>query len=286
MTGHKIVDGISKINFSGNIIPSNWFKQIRFEDGKPDTVAIILLSDIVYWYRAAEQRDEVTGKTIGFKKRFKADKLQKHYSAMAEQYGFTKRQVQEAINRLKEKGIITIELRTVTANSGAKLGNVVFIEPVVDIVSSITHPHTSEGEPYHVETGEGITFESDTLHKITYTENTSEIYNDKGVVNNSTLPSQNLNNVDNSQTEVQQMIAYYLAKYQEVMEDDHPRLKKSQWERIKGVLSYFTYENNIELDHMQAMINHHFERSMSTDYNINHMMTEGVLQNIFYEVLY
>jgi hypothetical protein len=118
------------------------------------------------------------------------------------------------------------------------------------------------------------------------TNNDLTNYKDKGVVNNSPSPSQNLDNVDNSQTEVQQMIAYYLAKYQEVTGEEHPRLKKAQWERIKGVLSYFAYENSIEVDHMQAMIDHHFERSLEHDGNINFFASEGILQNIFYEVLY
>ena len=124
-TGNRVVDEISKINFSGKI-PQNWFKHIRFDDNKPDTVAIILLADIIYWYRHTEIRDEISGLTIGYRKKFKADKLQKNYSAMAEQYGFTKRQVQDAMNRLKS-GIIIIELRTVTTTTGSRLGNVVFI---------------------------------------------------------------------------------------------------------------------------------------------------------------
>jgi hypothetical protein len=111
-------------------------------------------------------------------------------------------------------------------------------------------------------------------------------YKDNGVINHSPPPSQNLNNVDNSVTEVQQMINYYLAKYQDITGEEHPRLKKGQWERIKGVLSYFAYENSIEVDHMQAMIDHHFERSMEHDGNINLFASEGVLQNIFFEVCY
>ena len=65
-TGNQIVDKMMQLGISGNIIPNSWYKTIRYESGKPNLVAITLLSDIVYWYRPQEKRDELTGETIGF----------------------------------------------------------------------------------------------------------------------------------------------------------------------------------------------------------------------------
>ncbi|MFP1483844.1 hypothetical protein ACLB1S_19830 [Escherichia coli] len=36
-------------------------------------------SEIVYWYRPTEVRDEHTGALLGYRKRFQGDKLQRSY---------------------------------------------------------------------------------------------------------------------------------------------------------------------------------------------------------------
>ena len=78
-TGNEIVDEVSKINISGNIIPLSWFQTLVSESGKPMLLAIYLLADIVYWYRPKEIRDEESGNLVGYQKRFKADLLQRNY---------------------------------------------------------------------------------------------------------------------------------------------------------------------------------------------------------------
>jgi hypothetical protein len=74
------VKAMAKINISGDIIPKIWYKKLKYPSGKPYLIAIIILSDIVYWYRPTEIRDENTGSIIGYKKKFKADKLQRNYA--------------------------------------------------------------------------------------------------------------------------------------------------------------------------------------------------------------
>lgn len=293
-TGNRVVDEISKINFSGNVIPQNWFRHIIFDNGKPDTVAIILLSDIVYWYRHTEVRDEISGQVVCYKKKFKADKLQKSYSAMADQYGFTKRQVQDAMNRLKNKGIITIELRTI-ATANTKLGNVVFVEPVAEVINRITHPITPASDPSHVVTGEAITVERETNTEITYTENTTNINNHNGATSRSartTLKNDSVDSVDNepinreSLDTTKRLTAYYLASYKHFLGIEHPKLKRRQWDRVTQTIMDFSDEHGTDLGDMGNMVKRHFERSMETDYNINHFATEGVLTNLFYEAAY
>ena len=58
MTGNYTVDAITQLHITGNVIPENWYKAIIKPSGKPYLNAIIILSDLVYWYRAAEVRDD------------------------------------------------------------------------------------------------------------------------------------------------------------------------------------------------------------------------------------
>ena len=66
-TGIPQVDKMGKLNISGNITPNIWYRTILTETGKPYYLAISILSDIVYWYKPAEIRDEHTGMVIGWK---------------------------------------------------------------------------------------------------------------------------------------------------------------------------------------------------------------------------
>lgn len=140
------VDAIGKINFEGNIVPHSWYQSIKFPNGKPDTVAIILLSDIIYWYRPTVVRDEQTAKVIERRRKFDADKLQRSYKQFAAAFGFTKRQVMEACYRLRDQKLITIEIRQgVRSKKGQVVNNVVYLEPVVANIIRITseqHRHT------------------------------------------------------------------------------------------------------------------------------------------------
>lgn len=133
----NVVMKIGKLNLKGNVIDNGWFAALTHESGKPNLVAIILLSEIVYWYKPTEVRNEETGAFLGYKKKFKADKFQRSYSAFAQQFGFSKKQVKDACNFLKDKQLITIELRTIEVN-GQKYNNVMYIEPVPENIEKIS----------------------------------------------------------------------------------------------------------------------------------------------------
>lgn len=133
----NIVKQITSLNITGNVIPNRWWKQITFESGKPDSVAVVLLSEIVYWYRATERRCEETGLTTGYDKKFRSDMLQRSYQSFSEQFGYTKRQVTEAMKRLKEKGLVNMEFRTIVVN-GTPVNNVLYLAPVPEKIREIT----------------------------------------------------------------------------------------------------------------------------------------------------
>jgi len=166
------------LEITGNVIPMAWFQTIRMPSGKPDTVAIMLLSDVVYWYRPTEVRDEKKGSVSGFRKKFKGEKLQRSYSSFVNQYGFTKDQVRDAFNRLETAGILKITHETVRLPERA-LGNVMFIDLIFEGLKSHTYPTLSDYVPIPL----GI--ESNTLLDLnpigggiesdTYTETTPEI---------------------------------------------------------------------------------------------------------------
>jgi hypothetical protein len=141
-----VVREIGAMHFEGNVVPHGWFQHplLQHESGKANLVAITLLADVVYWYRPTVLRDEVSGCVVEVRQKFAADKLQKSYQAWADLFGLTKRQVQDAITFLKQRRILRVELRDVPTVTGAVLRNVVFIEPVPEMIRQLTDVPTPE----------------------------------------------------------------------------------------------------------------------------------------------
>lgn len=144
----NIVTEIGGLNFKGNVVDHEWFNYITFSNGKPHIVAIMVLSEIVYWYRPTVIRDEIDGK-VTYKKKFKADKLQKNYQQLADTFGFTKLQVKRACDLLTDMLLIKIEFRTINAD-GKILNNVMFVEPVPTEIKKISsmYQQIEEGSGY------------------------------------------------------------------------------------------------------------------------------------------
>ncbi|MGC5326988.1 hypothetical protein [Brevibacillus sp. SYSU BS000544] len=139
-----------------------------YENGKPNLVAIVLLSEIVYWYRPTLIRNESTGEVTELKKKFKADKLQRDYHSFAEQFGFSKRQVKEAFDYLeREIGVIDRDFRTIRDKSKV-LNNVLYIGLNPELLKRITFEkfHTllhSNAPPSYISTEEGGALERRSL---------------------------------------------------------------------------------------------------------------------------
>lgn len=142
-TGNQTVDRMGRLNIRGNIIPSSWFKTIVKPTGKPNLNAIVILSDIVYWYRPVEIRDEATGRLVGMKKKFRSDLLQRSYQQMAEQFGITKRDATNAVIELERLGVIQRVFRTLTIR-GQQMPNILFIKLCVERLVQITYPEQAD----------------------------------------------------------------------------------------------------------------------------------------------
>ena len=176
-TGNEIVDKIGMINLEGNIIPHAWYQHFKMPNGKPDLNSMIILSEIVYWYRPTTLRDETSGKVIGIKKRFKADLLQRSYDSFAEQFGLTKRQVKESIDRLCVHGVIWREFRTLKVD--IVLNNVLYIgiNPKLLCDVSFVQAGTTKRTTLlrsNVPPSNDKTYHPPTLDSETNTENTTE----------------------------------------------------------------------------------------------------------------
>lgn len=119
---------ISKINFTGNVIPHTWWTSVKTEDGNTDWLGVCILAEVCYWYRERVIRDETTGAITGRVKRFDADLLQKNYCALAEQFGTTVRHAKNAVARLEKSGLLVRCIRTVKVQ-GRPVPNVLFLKP-------------------------------------------------------------------------------------------------------------------------------------------------------------
>lgn len=184
-SGSPIVDEIYQINFEGNITPHSWYQHslLRTEGGKPNLVAITLLADLVYWYRPVIIKDEATNRIIALRRKFRYHRVFKDYQQWGNYFGFTKRQVQDAVAFLKRRGLIIVEIRPFTFDTGVTVGTVVFLEPILNALKAVTFdvtqvtfnsdPPLSGGDP---------TFESD--QPLVETESPSR-FNENGVTFNS-----------------------------------------------------------------------------------------------------
>jgi hypothetical protein len=160
-SGNAIVDRIGQMHFEGNIIDHRWTQHplLKLPNGKLNGPALLVLADLVYWFRPSLIRDPVTNQIIEVRKKFREADFWKDYASWADSLGLTKRQVQDAIAFLKKHGLIRFRTGTVQLHHGAFTNNVPIIELVPELLSFITYgiataptrrrdtPHVITGHP-------------------------------------------------------------------------------------------------------------------------------------------
>lgn len=197
-TGNKIVDTVGEMNLTGNIIPEAWYLKIR-KNGKPCPLAILLLADIVYWYRPTEHRDEMT-QNVTYRKKFRAeDYLQRNYDQITEKFGITKKQARDALITLENLGVVTRHFRTITI-SGMRHSNVMYLELHPDVLKHLTYPNEA---PINKNVNTPLQKGNDLITKLepphienvqTYTKTTTEINSENSTT---TIESTQTSNSDN-----------------------------------------------------------------------------------------
>ena len=148
-TGNRIVDEMAKINFTGNVIPNSWFYTFRNEKGNVNAVALMILSEIVYWYRPTLERTETGERYV---KRFSSDLLQKSYKDLCDKFGISKPTLQRNLVYLESIGVIKRVFRTINTKNDVKLGNVMYIELNVERLKEMTFPKSEAVENEQKET--------------------------------------------------------------------------------------------------------------------------------------
>ena len=87
---------LDNISLSGNIVPHNWYHQLTRAGGKADTVAIAILSELVFLHRYQGDRE-----------------FQLKFSYFKHKFNFGLSQVKAGIVRLEKVGLVKRDLRTV-----------------------------------------------------------------------------------------------------------------------------------------------------------------------------
>lgn len=277
----KKVQEVGELKLHGPLVDDGWLQHIRFDSGKPHLVAIFILAEIVYWYKPTVIADEATGQVKEIKKKFRADKLQKTYQALGDRFGVTKRMAQDACIFLRDRKLITIEQRTVYLENAKNLGNVTFIEPVLENIRKIScmckeyndpitlkrdsppkgiiPPITLERDsPIPLKRDTPITLERDTLHRIPITENTntkitSNTVGITSLVTKNALPD-NFISPSVSPSEVNEgtdRLTDGLSEILEILHDEHLKHQNIHPEflrSIEGIINHMYFSTTIEID--------------------------------------
>lgn len=139
MNSNDTTQYMFSLNITGNIIPNAWFRTITKDNGKPYTEAMMVLADIVYWYRPEEVRDPKTGQTIGIKTKLEGQFLRTSYQAMENKFGFTKSALQRIMRRLDALGVVTRHFAQIQRGDWIE-SNVMFLELHPHVLYELTYP--------------------------------------------------------------------------------------------------------------------------------------------------
>jgi hypothetical protein len=140
-TGNAIVDRVTTMHFEGNIVDHRWriHPLLKYPNGKLNGTALDVLADLVYWFRAAIERDPITNQVIAIRKKFPEQEFWKDYQSWADSLGLTKRQLQDAVSFLVKVGLVRRAVGPVTLRNSTQTNNVPIIELVPEMLHFITY---------------------------------------------------------------------------------------------------------------------------------------------------
>jgi len=114
-------------NISGNLNPKELYKHIKNSRGKPDRVAIDIMSDVIYWYRPKKNANS---------KKFNGDAWQTSYEYFIDKFYENRERIRRALVKLEEMNLIQREFRTIYSH-GRKCNNVLFIHLNIEKLSML-----------------------------------------------------------------------------------------------------------------------------------------------------
>jgi len=300
-TGNATTDKLIGVSFSGNIIHGAWYKTIVKKNGKADIIAINILADVVYWYRPSEVRDEATGQVVGYKKKFKAELLQRTYDSYADQFGISKRQVQDAIKRLEELKVVKRVLKNITTENGMFLSNVLYLDLVFEKLYTVSFLDISDLSGRSPEKTWDVTQKNVgrvAENSVTYTKSTPKT--STNYKNKAFLPSKNGTLiVDNFSDKAKSIYKYFAEQYLLNIGEVHPTVNDIVVDRLNEIMdSEMIYDYDMERDlmidegAMTDMIDAYFKTDYPlkdggyADHRIWHFLSDGVLKNLYYKELF
>jgi hypothetical protein len=170
-------------------IPNSWYPHLLDAKGQVHSDALLILAEIVNWYRLIPVYDRSTKKITGYQKKFKLDLLQKGYKDFEAKFGFSKEKSRRILDFLIQKKFLYKEQRTLRSGS-LVLANVMFIGIHVENIKQMNNAspkkdcvvyHFLPGKvnPSHENTPPLVTnlLGGGTKNLTTYTEITPEITN-------------------------------------------------------------------------------------------------------------
>ncbi len=146
-TGHPVVDAIGRLEhkFIGALAPYAWFSKILDERGRPYHLAILLLAEIVGWYRPRIELAKGSNTWV-VRKRFKRDRLQISRGDLAEKFNTDEDTITTALNVLAGSvGAIKRSYHDLVIG-GRKHRNCLFVWPVPEVIEKLCEVDQPEDE--------------------------------------------------------------------------------------------------------------------------------------------
>jgi len=126
MTVSSLPLALDHVYYEDPIIPVAWFHHLHLPSDAPDTVAILILADIVRWYYPTTTLDDFSQRYV-LHPREPYQLLQKSYQEFATLYGISKAVAIKAVIRLEEQGLVKRIFKTLEMAMG-KYPNVLSVE--------------------------------------------------------------------------------------------------------------------------------------------------------------
>ena len=119
--------GTENISLSGNIVPHIWYHNLTRAGGKSDTVAITILSELVFLHRYQNNSE-----------------FQLKFSYFKQKFNFGLSQVKAGIVRLEKAGLVKRDLRTVRMYGRLFTNELFLILNIVEVLKLTDQPHTKK----------------------------------------------------------------------------------------------------------------------------------------------